>query len=183
MKNLILKILIIFAIFLEGCNHCEFIGYDCASFDNSSIRIDSNSYSFQKEKIVTTNITENDSLIFIRYSISQNGNISGSNINIGYGFGIDLEIRKLTDSQFILKSGTVEFIRNNVWGDIYSFDSQNLKLIDYASCKCQKEIGDSIFTPEILLLNIQGVISNGTDKKNIEFDIQYQTKKVENKAC
>jgi hypothetical protein len=166
---------------IQSC--CEFSGYDCNYYDDSYITIDSDSYSFREENISVTDIYENDSLIFIHYSISQEGDITGSNVNIGYGFIIKLEIKKLSEENFIFDSGTVEFIENNIWGDFYYFESQNLNLIEYVNCKCQKEVGNSVMTPERLFFNLKGIISNDTKRKVIELEIQYETNKIEVKDC
>jgi hypothetical protein len=167
----------------QSCYRCTFEGYGCNYYDDSTIRLDSESYSFRDENIRVTDIYENDSLVLIHYSFSRKGNITGSNVNIGFGFIIKLELKKLSDDNFIFNSGSVEFIKDNVWGDFYYFDSHNIDLIEYKSCECQIEVGNPRLTPEKLILNFQGVISNETEQKAIEFDIQYETRKIEIKSC
>lgn len=181
MKTARLIFLLMLIISLQACD-CEFARYNCRGMDDSSVKIDEVSYRFLEEKNGYGEVTENDSLIFIDYSISRLGN-TGSNITVGYGFVIKLTMRKVSDSQFALKSGSVEFTNNDIRGDIYGFESHNLNLIEYAACKCQKEIGSPIFSPEKLKLKMDGVISNGTDGKNFEFDLQFETKKVEVRNC
>ncbi len=183
MKNTKWAFLFILTISIQACYHCEFVGYDYNPIDDSYVKLDNDSYSFKEEDISTTDITEKDSLIYIDYSISRKGSITGSNINIGYGFIIKLEIKKLSNNQFILESGSIEFIKDNVWGDFYYFESHDLNMIEYAKSDRQKEVGISVFTPEKLKLDIKGVISNGTVRKTFDFDIRFETKKVEVKAC
>ena len=168
---------------IQSCYRCEFSHYDCDYNDNSVVSINNDIYSFKYEDIRNTIIYENDSSIILNYSISRKGNITGSNNNIGFGFIIKIELKKLSDDSIVFNSGTVEFIKDNVWGDFYNFNSQNLNLIDYNSCKCQKEVGNQILTPEKLILNIKGVITNDTNQKDIDLYINYETNKVEVEDC
>jgi hypothetical protein len=182
-KSLKLVVFLCLLTIIQSCYRCEFSHYACNYYDNSFVIIDNETYSFRAEDIRTTDIYENDSVIVLNYSISRKGNITGSNVNIGFGFIINIKLKKLSDGSFTFDSGLVEFIKDNVWGDFYNFKSQNLNLIEYSSCRCQKEIGNTIFTPEKLIINIKGVITNNISQKDVDFDIKYETKKVEVKDC
>ncbi len=169
---------IILLIILSSCGDCEPDGYGCDKSDNSIIKIENEIYNFIDEDIRTTNIYENDTIINVNYSISRKGNLTGSNNNIGFGFNIKFDIKKINDD-FIFNEGSVEFIKDNVWGDFYHFDSQSLDMIEYKSSECDKESGNSQLRPEKFVLDFHGIISNETDQKEIKFEINYNTEKVE----
>ncbi len=187
-RQLVLTVLftLAIAVVFQSCNRCKPIGSVCESVDNSVVILDGETYSFRQERIVNTRISEKDSVVLLNYSVSRNGNHTNSNVDIGFGFIISLKLNRFPGDSLSFQSGTIEFIKDNVGGDFYNFQSPLLEVNTYQCCACGSTEPGILAAggPDKLILTLKGpAVKDSTQQKQVEFRVNYTTRKSPLEAC
>jgi len=176
-------LIIIFPVFIliSSCTP-KFMGYTCGSVDNkSTLQIDDAYYSFYDEKVTETRIIENDTNILIHYSITHyltgSGNVDNS---IKDAISIDIVLIKDSLNKITMDSlkSIVTFYELNNFGQIFNFSASSLLINDYQTCDCDKELKIPEKSPDLFNALIKGKLKHDGIVKNINFLINFETKKV-----
>ncbi len=177
-------LIIIFSV-LMLINSCapKFMGYDCGSHDNNStLQIDDAYFSFYLEKVTTTRIIENDTNIIIQYSITHYLTGSGNADNsIKDAISVDIFLIKDSLNKITMDSSKsiVTFYELNNFGQIFNFSESTLLIKGYQTCDCDNELKIPEKSPNLFNAVITGKIKRDDIVKNINFQINFETIKVE----
>jgi hypothetical protein len=181
--NLLIIVVLVFMI-INSCKP-EFAGYECSSKDNkSTLQINDTYYSFSEEKVTTTGVIENDTNILIKYSIThypvQTGSGNADN-TIKDAISVDIVLIKENSNKITMDSNrsSVTFYELNNLGQLYLFSESNLLIKDYQTCDCGNELRIPEKSPNLFNAVLTGKIKHDVIIKNVNFQINFETKKVE----
>jgi hypothetical protein len=183
MKLNILWIVLCSAII--SCGECTFISYDCKQYDlGSTVQIDDAFYSFKTEQSKQTEVFEEDSAISIMYEISHYERPGYVESKLKDRTVFYIILKKTKDGQF--ETDTAKSVIGFYEGsDLETFRFINSEILEavYEPCGCCQELNTGTKTPGKFGSRIKGQIKSDSEIRTIDFIIDTETRKIENRAC